>query len=158
MKHFSGLIFLAIMTYLIWPYIHLYQLNNAVEKKDRAAFEELIDFDTVNKVYQENLKWKSEQMIEPQGGSLLPESMREKAQAIAGAIGNFAAETLEIDTNGILEILSKDKRTVWKQTTFAFFESPTRFSIRLGKLGRNPVHVQMTLQDWSWRVTAIYDR
>ncbi len=157
MKHFSGLIFFAIMGYLIWPYFHLYQLNNAIEKRDRAAFEELIDFDAVNKVYQENLKWKSEHIIEPQGGSLLPESMREKAQEIASAIGNFAAETMELDTNRIQEILRNNKGTVWKQTSFAFFESPTRFTIRIGKLGRDPVHVQMTLQDWYWRVTAIYD-
>jgi len=157
MKHFSGLIFFAIMGFLLWPYIHLFQLNSAVEKNDRIAFEELVDFDALNKTYQENLKWKSEHIIEPQGSGLFPESMRERAQAIAGAIGNFAAETLEIDTSQILEILRKKKGTVWEQTTFAFFESPTRFTIRLGELGRNPVHVQMTLQDWYWRVTAIYD-
>jgi len=158
MKQITGLIFFAVIAYLVWPYIHLYQLNNAVVKNDMATFEKLIDFESVNKIYQENLKWRSEHLLDSQDGKgLLPESMRERAQSIAGAIGNFAADKLEMDANGILGILRTNEKTPWTQTTFAFFESPTRFTVRLGELGRNPIHLQMTLQDWNWRVTAVYD-
>ncbi len=143
MRYFSFLIFLAIMGYLVWPYVHLYQLNDAVNNNDKAAVEKLVDFGEVNKVHKENLKWKSEQMA----GGLLPGMIQKGAEMMAG----------EIDANEMVKRLRAMEGSPWDQTSFAFFESPTRFTIRLGKLGRNPIHVQMTLQDWYWRITAIYD-
>ncbi|MEK8019877.1 MAG: DUF2939 domain-containing protein [Candidatus Parabeggiatoa sp.] len=143
MRYFSFLIFMAIMGYLVWPYVHLYQLNDAVNNNDKAAMEKLVDFEEVNKVNKENLKWKSEQM----SGGLLPDMIKKGAEMMAG----------EIDANEIVMRLRAMEGSPWDQTSFAFFESPTRFTIRLGQLGQNPIHVQMTLQDWYWRITAIYD-
>ncbi|MDM8559513.1 DUF2939 domain-containing protein [Candidatus Parabeggiatoa sp. HSG14] len=157
MRYFSGLIFLAIMAYLGWPYVHIYHLNNAVKSNDKTAIEKLVDFEEVNKIHKETLEWKVKNSVGSKGNSLLPESIRESAEAITGAVGNLAAKTVVIDANEIVERLRHFEGSLWEQLTFAFFESPTRFTVRLGKLGRNPIHVQMTMQDWSWRVTAIYD-
>jgi hypothetical protein len=155
MKYFSGLIFLAIMAYLVWPYYHIYEINSAVAQNNKAALEQLVDFEEVNKVYKENLKWRSEHTVAPQGG-VLPDSMREGAQALMGTLGGIAAETVNIDAKWILERLRNLEGSPLSQLNFAFFESPTRFMIRFGKLGRNPIHIQMTMQNWYWRVTAVY--
>ena len=155
MRYFSGLIFFAIMAYLGWPYFHLYQLNDAVANNDKAALEKLIDFEAVQEVYQEDLKWRTEQMAS--STRLLPDTIREGAEAIVGSLGNLASKTVTIDTDWVLNQLRNRDGSLWEQLSFAFFESHTRFTIRLGKLGRNPVHIQMTLQDWNWRVGAIYD-
>ncbi len=146
MRYFSFLIFLAIMAYLVWPYVHLYQLNDAVNNNDKVAVENLVDFAEVNKVHKENLKWKSEQMA---GGFLpgMPDMLKKGAEMMAG----------DIDADEMLKRLQAIEGEPWAATSFAFFESPTRFTIRLGELGRDPIHVQMTLQDWYWRITAIYD-
>ncbi len=156
MKYFGGLIFLAVMTYLGWPYYHVYQLNEAVAGNDKAALKELVDFGEVNDVYKKDLEWKAKNTVGAPGNSLLPEAVREKAQEAAAFLGNLTADTVEIDASDMFERFHKMEGSVWKNLTFAFFESPTRFTIRLGKLGRNPVHIQMTLQDWYWRVTAVY--
>jgi hypothetical protein len=150
MKYFSGLIFLAIVTYLVWPYVHLYQLNDAVINNDQVAFEKLLDVEAVRKVYKENIEWKTSQ-LGPQEKNVFSDLMRQGANFF----GNTAVDTM-INANWILGRLRRIS-PVWDQVTFAFFESPTRFTIRLGELGHNPIHIQMTLQDWYWRVTAIYE-
>jgi hypothetical protein len=156
MRYFSGLIFLAIMAYLGWPYYHVYQLNEAVGGNDKKALNELVDFVAVNDVYKKDLEWKAKNTVGAPGNSWLPEALREKAQGAAAFFGELTAEAVEIDASEMLERFHKMDGSVWKNLTFAFFESPTRFTVRLGKLGRNPIHIQMTLQDWYWRVTAVY--
>ncbi|EDN66074.1 hypothetical protein BGP_4928 [Beggiatoa sp. PS] len=155
MKYFSGLIFLAIMAYLVWPYYHLYEINSAVAQNNKAALEQLVDFKEVNEVYKEDIKWRSEHTVASQG-EVLPDAMREGAQALMGTLGGIRAETSNIDTNWIIDRLRNLDGSPLSQLNFAFFESPTRFMIRIGKLGRNPIHIQMTMQDWYWRITAVY--
>jgi len=151
MKFLSGLIFLAIVAFLVWPYYHLYQLNNAVVSNNHAGFEKLIDIDAVRKVHQENIEWKINNTGGMQG-NVIADTIREGVKAL----GNTAVDTV-IDTNWMLARLHKTPGSLWEQLTFAFFESPTRFMVRLGKLGQEPIYVQMTMQDWYWRVTAIYE-
>lgn len=155
-KYFVGLILAIIIGYFVWPYVHIYQLNSAVADNDQAALDGLVDFETVNRIYQKDLEWSMGNMG-PQDKSILPEAVREGANAVVGAVGNLVAQTTKIDANDMLKRLHKHEGSVWQQLTFAFFESPTRFTIRLGELGRSPIHLQMTLQDWRWRITAIYD-
>lgn len=156
MKYLSSLLFLLVIGYLAWPYFHLYQLHRAVINNDSTAIEKLVDLEKVNQVFKDNLKWQMNNTVNTSGG-LFPEKIRQGAQTLLGTFGNLAAEAVVVDAQSLLERLRKINGSLWEQTTFAFFESPTRFTIRLGQLGRNPIHIQMTLQDWSWRVIAIYD-
>jgi len=150
MKILSGLIFLAIVAFLGWPYYHLYQLNSAVADNNPAAFDKLIDIDAVRKVHKDNMEWKINNTGGMQG-NVIADTIREGAKVL----GNTAADT--IDTDWMLARLHKTPGSLWEQLSFAFFESPTRFMVRLGKLGQEPIYVQMTMQDWYWRVTGIYE-
>lgn len=152
MRYLSALIFLMIMTFLAWPYVHLYQLNSAVTHNDQPAVEKMVDFESVRKIHKENLEWKVSHMVGAQEGNPLANVIHEGAKIF----GDATVDTV-VDANWLLKRLHEMEGSVWEQTTFAFFESPTRFTIRVGQLGRDPVHVQMTLQDWFWRITAIYD-
>ena len=155
-KYLSRLLFLLVIGYLAWPYFHLYQLHRAVINNDSAAIKKLVDLEKVNQVFKDNLKWQMNHTVNT-SSSLFPEAVKQGAQTLMGTLGNLAAEAVVIDAQSLLDRLHKINGSLWEKTTFAFFESPTRFTIRLGQLGRNPIHIQMTLQDWSWRVTAIYD-
>jgi len=149
MKYFSGLIFLAIITYFVWPYVHLYQLSNAVANNDQVAFNQLLDIETIRQNHKKNLEWKINHLAPQQNP--LSGMMREGAKIF----GDTAVDTM-IDANWILERL-RQIGPLWDKVTFAFFESPTRFTIRLGELWQAPIQVEMTMQDWNWRVTAIYE-
>ncbi|MFK5968533.1 MAG: DUF2939 domain-containing protein [Candidatus Marithrix sp.] len=156
MKFFSSLLSFAFAAFIAWPYVHVYQLSTAITNNDQPTVEKLIDFESVNKAHKENIEWKVNNTV-GNTSSLLPESMRGSAEALAGALGNLAAKTTEINTKNLMEQLRIIEGSPWEQMTFAFFESPNSFIIRLGQLGRNPIHIRMTMQDWYWRVTAIYD-
>jgi len=152
MKYINFLIFLAIMAYIGSPYYHLYQMNSAVNNNNKAAFAEMIDIDSIRKIHKDNIAWKTQQIVPQQGqGNIISQMARQGAKIL----GNAAVDTM-IDANSILASL-RQASPIWDQVSYAFFESPTRFTVRIGKLGRNPIFVQMTLQDWNWRITGIYD-
>jgi hypothetical protein len=71
-------------------------------------------------------------------------------------LGNLAVDE-SIDLNWIRSSLNiKESASLRDSINFAIFESPTRFLVRLGNLGENPVHFYLTLTDWDWRLTGIY--
>lgn len=152
MRYFTSLLFFVVVIYVGWPYYHIYKLSGAVKNNDPTAIEKIVDFEQVNKVFQENKKWKADNMTKTPV-DMLPEGLREQARALVGALGGASS----VDAKWMLERFRQSEGSLWDQVSFAFFESPTRFMIRLGQLGRNPLHIEMTLQDWVWRVTAIYE-
>ena len=149
MKYFNGLLFISFVAFILSPYFHVYKLHNTLITNDKAAFEELIDLESIRKIHKENIAWKIKHTVGPQK-DILSELMRQGVQTI----GNAAVDTV-IDSKRIFARLRKIA-PLWEQVTYAFFESPTRFTIRIGQLGYNPIHIQMMLQDWTWRITAIY--
>jgi len=140
------------MAYVGSPYYHLYQLNNAVKNNDKAAFAQMIDIESVRKIHKDNIAWKTKQIVpQPEQGNIISEMARQGAKIL----GNATVDTM-IDANSMLAFLRRAS-PLWDKVSYAFFESPTRFTIRIGELGRQPIVVQMSLQDWYWRITAIYD-
>lgn len=150
MKYFSGLLFLVVMSYLVWPYVQLYQLARAIDKHDQQALADRIDLASIRQTYKENLTWKLNNSIDLESENKFTQFMRQGANAM----GDAAINTV-VDLDWIKQQLQRDD-SFWQHISFAFFESPTRFTIRVGELGHDPVHVQMNLQDWFWRVSGIY--
>ncbi|MCK5716279.1 MAG: DUF2939 domain-containing protein [Thiomargarita sp.] len=149
MKYINGLVFLAVMAFILSPYLYIYKLHNTIAANDRVTFEELIDIESIRITYKENIAWNIKHTVGSQKNAL-SEVMRQGVQVF----GNIAVNTM-IESRVILAHLRR-QAPIWKNVTYAFFESPTCFIIRLGQLGHHPIHIQMTLQDWSWRITAIY--
>jgi hypothetical protein len=116
----------------------------------------MVDFEQVNKVFQENMKWKADNMTETPV-DMLPESLREQAKALVGALGGAAADASAVDAKWMLDRFIKCKVHYEIKSPLPFLNHPLVLMIRLGQLGRNPLHIEMTLQDWVWRVTAIYE-
>ena len=43
------------------------------------------------------------------------------------------------------------------QISYAFFDRPGGFLVRIGALGEEPVHFHLSLQGATWRMTALYN-
>jgi hypothetical protein len=147
MKYLSSLLFLIVASYLAWPYLHIYWLDNAIANNNEVALTKLVDLESIRAIHKKTL----ENSIKNTFGT----AENDMFSNMAKAFGGVAVDSL-MDINWVKTRMQRGRQSLWQATTFAFFESPTRFTIRLGELSDNPVHVQMTLQDWSWRVTAIY--
>ena len=156
MKYLLPFILLCVLIYIGWPYVNLLRLDRALMTNDQQALAGLIDLDAVRETRKKNIEQEFKRSMGTQG--MMPEFMQEGARWMGGAA---------VDTMITWDWLRERLR--WKETrpdvypsfisnvSYAFFESPTRFIIRAGDLGSDPVHLRMVFENWHWRVTEIYD-
>jgi hypothetical protein len=158
MKYLCAVLVLAALVYGGWPYVHLYRLDRALMENDRTALNELVDLDALKEQHKTELEKRVDRTfgVDPKR---VPEFLRQGARWIDDATANAV-----VDVDWVREQLRWRRPTppdaypsIITDATFAFFEAPTRFLIRVGDLGERPVHVRMALQDWHWRVTEIYN-
>jgi hypothetical protein len=157
MKYFLPIIFLAILVYVVYPYVDLFRLDRALMADDQSELNALIDLPSVKAARKESIE--SQVRGATEGAGMMSKPLQEGARSMSGA----AVEAM-IDMNWVRDTLrwrrsghSDTYPSIISNMSYAFFESPVKFLIRIGDLGQHPVHVRMTLKDWKWRVTAIYD-
>lgn len=161
MRYLSFLIFLSIVAYVVWPYYVVYRLDSAVKNSDQTTLTELVDLNAIREIHKESVQRNVNQLEDSLSRTVGAEH-NPVLDTIRDSVIGIGQSKIDktIDINWVKSCLAgkeKDKSSLWQAVSFAFYESPTRFTIRLGELGHAPTHVQMTLQDWSWRVAAIYD-
>ena len=157
MRFLYFLLFLAILAYAGWPYVNLYRLDRALMQNDRKVLNVLVDLNALKAQHKAMLEKQLQRSIGGQHGPI-SDLVRDGARW-------YGAQTSEaIDLEWVRQRLRRMRASapdaypsIITDTTFAFFERPTRFLIRLGDLGDDPIHVRMTLEDWQWRVTGLYD-
>ncbi len=152
---FFMLVLLLASAYLLWPYAVLYQIDQALLKNQRAEFEQWVDLAQITS----NVKQQHEDLIQRNLGqtNVVSQLFRQGANTIS----NFSIDQIDLlwVKNAIIRRdLSVDNRPIslFDQVDFAFFESPQRFLVRVGKLGKQPVHFIMQLEESQWRIVAIY--
>jgi len=146
---------------VIWPYYVVYRLDSAVKNNDSATLTELVDLNAIREIHKESVQRNVNQLgdgLSRQVGAEHNPVLDTIRDGIIGIGRSTVDKTIDVNwVRSCLANKSQDKSSLWQAVSFAFYESPTRFTVRIGKLGQSPTHVQMTLQDWSWRVAAIYD-
>ena len=151
------LLFLAVMAYAGYPYVNLYRLDRALMQNDYGALNELVDLAALRAQHKTMLEKQVQRNIGTQRGPI-SDLVRDGARW-------YGVQTAEaIDLEWVRQRLRRGRMSapdaypsIVTDTTFALFEWPTRFLIRLGDLEDDPIHVRMRLDDWRWRVVGIYD-
>ncbi len=157
MRFLFFLLFVAVLAYAGWPYVGLYRLDRALMANDHVLLDKLVDLNALKAQQKALVEQQVERSIGQQQGPI-PGLVNSGARWL----GDQSAAVVDLDW--VREQLRWRRPTapdaypsVISDMTFAFFESPTRFLIRLGDLGQDPIHVRMRTEDWTWRVTEIYD-
>ena len=158
MRLLGYLFLILIIVFGVWPYYHLYRLDDALGRDDVPALSRLIDVGTL----RENYKHRLERGLGLQGGGENPTGALLWLQQNLGRLGDAALEqtiTLEWarDSLKAAAAAATDERPAYflAGVDFAFFESWDSFIVRLGELGAGATHVRLRLQDTTWRVTDI---
>ncbi len=147
------LVLLGAVAYAGWPYYELMQLDRAVIHDDERALSELVDIDSVRR------------NIEASWAPARAEGQEGPGQWLAKGMQTLSADvvkrtvTLPWFRETVLErITGSDEDSLLPGVDFACFEGPTRFLVRYGKLGEQPLHLYMdlSLREWGWRVRAVY--
>ncbi len=154
MRYLSFLVFAAVLSALLWPYVTVYRLSNAISSGDMPALTQFLDMPAVQANYEKTTQASLPDLSQFNGNN--------------SALGNLVQNGLQqlnqtlvqhtIDAQWVSSVLQPKAQTanVFERFSFGFFESPTRFMVRLGELGQNPTHFYMTWQDWQWRIVAVY--
>lgn len=150
------LVLLGILGFVIWPYSVVYRLDQALLAGDNSELEKLLDLPAIRQQLKQQLDQNIEGYTE-QLDNLVLRFLRGGVKEI----GAISLETIDADwVQAALQApqqqLSKPRKGLLGGFTFACFESPTRFLVRAGELGKNPVHLYLTLRRWQWRVTAVF--
>lgn len=157
MRILYTLLFLVLTAFVAWPYVDLFRLDRALMENNQEVLEAIVDLDAVRKAHKASLERQVNQTVGQ--GNAVSDILRRGAKWL----GENAVNTV-IDLNWVREALRWRRDgppdaypSIISETSFAFFESPSRFLVRIGDLGQHPIHVRMALEDWHWRVVGIYD-
>ena len=156
MRYLLALLILALAAHGGWAYWHLYRLDRALLENDRALLEELIDLESIKSARKQALEARVEGTVGSRGA--LADMVRDGARWI----GDQSVErTIDLEwVQQALRWTQAEETTaspaILRHATYAFFESPTRFLVRIGELGRAPIHLRMRFVDWRWEVVGIY--
>jgi hypothetical protein len=158
MKWIAALLAFTLSALIAWPYVYLWRLDNAVIDNDLRALEQLVDLRAVRAQVKSDFGREVDGAVGNDGGKV----MRWVKQGI-GLISDTAIDA-NIDMPWVVNALGKrpgdppiPRTSLITDTSYAFFESHDSFLIRLGELGREPLHIRMKLIDNAWRVVAIFD-
>jgi len=147
-----GTAFLIVLVFLAYPYTRMYQIDSALATNDVNALKPYVDLDEVREANKKSINQQLDRTTAVVGENKMTDMLRKGVNMIGGA-----AVDEVIDLAWVRDTLKEEgKGDLLKNASFSFFESPTRFVIRIGELGNNPRFIQFTLQDWDWRITAIY--
>lgn len=157
MKLVFPVLFLALLIYIGWPYANLFRLDRALMTNNQEGLSSLIDLDAVRKKRKQDVEREVDRTM--RSGGMVPNIVQEGTRWM----GRSAVDSM-VTMEWVREKLRWYKNTrpdvypsIISDTTYAFFESPTKFLVRVGDLGLEPVHLRMVFEEWKWRITEIYD-
>jgi hypothetical protein len=144
-----------LLAFLAWPYATLWRLDRAARSGDPAALADLVDLDAVRGEIKRKLNKDADSTI----GDLSDPFIRWLGEGIE-VMGNDAIDrlvTLPWVQARLLDPRSGDGTAGFlRQVTYAFFDAPDGFVVRIGPATGNPVHLRLTLRSLRWRLSAAY--
>jgi hypothetical protein len=155
MRYLMALLLLAALIYGGWPYFEYHRLDQALASGDRNALERLVDLEEVRASSARCTEKRLARQVPGQG--TIPSMVREGARWMGQATGDaLTLDALRDRLRRVEGSPSEPYPSLSGRTTFAFFESPTRFLARIGELDESPLHLRLRMRDWQWRLVAVY--
>lgn len=156
MKTVLTLLLLLALSYVAWPYYHVWRLEQAVIMDDRRALDELVDLEAVREQIMRRLNKEVDSSVGNVSNAFV-----DWLQDGIRRMGGEAVErlvTLEWVREQLLSKTTQQEPVGFiEHIDHAFFDRPDGFLLRIGELGDDPVHVRLSLQDFAWRVSAVYN-
>jgi hypothetical protein len=141
--------------YIGYPYATLYRIDNAVRHSDAATLRSLVDWYSVREGLKEDIcdmvmegpvKSRADNELAPFGASF-----------VRGMAGNALDHTVTPETLVSMGSGSAmPKQASGAHVTWAFFDSPTEFSVALSTPdAAQPIRLLMEFRDWRWQVRRV---
>ena len=158
MRYLVYLVLFALIAFGVWPYYYVFKLDGALSQEDTTELAPLVDLPAVRANYKARITTGADQLLPTAD----PKSAMAWIRQNLERLGDSALDQA-ITLPWVQETLRQAVTDTTKQSPpyllggidFAFFESPTRFLLRIGELGHGATHVRMALEGTQWKITDI---
>jgi len=146
------------LAYVIYPYVALYRLGQAIRGGDAAALQSMVNWDSVREGIKEDIcdlvvdqppQAKANGQLPPFGAGFvrgIATNVIDK-QVTPEAVAKAARqpETKQVATGADVQV------------SWAFFAGPSTFVVDLNAPGQSsPIRLQMDLREGAWHVTRVW--
>lgn len=159
LKVFRNLLIVAVLAFALWPYVTVFRLNSALAQSDAQALAPLVDLPAVQAHYKDRFGNTVDTWLPSGGESDEVLGWLSKNIQQLGDRALDQAITLDWVRQSLREAIQRaapqTPERLLSAVDFAFFESWNRFVIRIGELGANPTHIQLSLEGYRWKIIDI---
>jgi hypothetical protein len=144
---------LGLLAYLAWPYVSLWRLSIAASHQDASPLAPLVDLDAVRGEIRRKLNKTASSAI----GKVSDPFIQWLEPGIQ-RLGTGALDQL-VTLAWVQERLganSPPRQGFLGQVSYAFFDSPGGFAVRIGGPGQAPVYLRLGLEGYDWKLVAVY--
>lgn len=160
MRFVGYLAVFALIAFGVWPYYSVFRLDDALSKNSTAELGALVDLPAIRANYKARVATGANQILPPADPNSALGWIRQNLERLGDSALDQAI-TLEWvrDTlrDATVRATNQTPPYLLAGIDYAFFESYSRFLIRIGELGRGATHVRLSLQGTEWRVTDIIE-
>jgi hypothetical protein len=157
-KAIIGALFAVALAYVVYPYVALYRLGQAIRQGDATSLETMVNWSAVREGIKEDI---CDQVIDrpsdaKAGGQLPPFG----AGFVRGIAGN--AVDSRVTPQALAAVAAQDpaerpSADPAVRVSWAFFASPAAFLVDLNAPGQtSAIRLQMDLRYGVWRVTRVW--
>jgi hypothetical protein len=142
------------------PYLTLYRLGEAIQKSDTGTLQSLVNWPAVREGIKEDICDLGTDDPASGSGNTLPPFGASFVRGIASnAIDRAVTPEALLAATGSLPVSASrsDQQGPDIQVNWAFFDSPTTFSISLQARGQaQPIRLEMDLRHGAWQVQRVW--
>jgi hypothetical protein len=143
----------ALLLWLAWPYFTLWRIGQAARSGDMAALAELTDMESIRAEIKKKLNKDTDSDIGEPSDSFI--RWLQQGIAVMGSQAVDRLVTLPWVRMRLIEH-SDDGEGFLRGITYAFFDAPNGFIVRIGSRSEAPVWLRLSFQGLRWRISAVY--
>lgn len=156
MKSIISLIILFIAAFVAWPYYHVWRLDRAVILNDRSELSGLVEIEMVREQIKRRLNKEVDSTVGDVSNAFV-DWLQDGIQRMGAEAVNRLVTMEWVREQLLSKSGPRDPPGFLGQISYAFFDSPAGFLVRIGELGEDPVHFRLSLHAGLWRLTALYN-
>jgi Protein of unknown function (DUF2939) len=145
------------VTYGVYPYVTLYRLGAAIRGADAATLETLVDWPSVREGIKEDICDVVIDDVDTKRGGALPAFGKSFMRGIASSNIDKNVTPQAIATIAPTSTPAASRPGADVHVDWAFFESPTKFSVSLRTQGlAEPIRLEMELRNGEWQIRRVW--
>src|ERR1700758_3743806 len=150
-----GAFVVIVLAYVIYPYVALYRLGEAIRYGDASTLQSMVDWPAVREGIKEDIcDLVTDEPSEAKHGGKLPPF---GAGFVRGIAANAIDSRVTPETLAAVAQQPAVSKGASVQVSWAFFASPSAFVVDLNAPGQpTPIRLEMDLRDGVWQVTRVW--